>query len=274
MNILELKKIKKTKLNQINLVVLLSLLYRLGFSKDNIVFESRLSAARSGRLIEDVIFDNTGVKLILNMGILSANSELPEKILDFFSSHEDSVSFNVLSALASKLLKNHINMIVLEKSKDLKGIYLQGDILFTKNDNFFYSLSSLNSLFERALTRYNLNVYSEWKIDLINKDSHLSENKSFINFHLGEMILSHRLHFDITIQSEKLFDDHELKNIAQSIEQLILSKLFDANREFITVNVWLIVHPVKMIFIPFKLSKDTKLMSHKIKIYERYNYGC
>ncbi|WP_150467326.1 hypothetical protein [Francisella sp. SYW-9] len=274
MNILELKKIDTTKLKKLDLIVLLNLLYRAGFSRDNIIFESRLSFTQSGHLVEDVEFDNNDVKLILNMGILSANSALPDKMLDFFSSHSDLTSFNVLNAVASKLLKNQINMLLSEQSVDLKNFYLKGDVLFTANDNYFYSPASLNSLFERALEYYKLNVCSEWRTTLINKSSYLNKDKNFTNMHLGDMVLLPKLHFDITIQSETLLEQHECNEIAKCIDQLVLGKFFDANREFIAVSVWLIVHPVNLIFIPFKLSKNDKLMSNKIKIYERYEYGC
>lgn len=273
MNISELKKIPKTKFRQLDLMVLLSSLYRSGFTTDNIIFESRLSLSQSGRLVEDVIFDNDNVRLIVNMGILSANSSLPDRVLDFFSSHDDSTSFKVLNALASKLLKSQISMLLSEQSTDLKDLYLNGDILFTKNDNFFYSLTSFNSLFERALSHYKLNVRSIWKLDLIDKTSYLDKNNSFKNMHLGDMLLFPRLHFDITIQSEVLFDESECNQIVQSIDNLVLSNHFEANREFIAVNVWLIVHPIKVLFMPFNLSKHTTLMNHKIKIYERYSYG-
>lgn len=273
MNIIELKKISNKRLKQLDLMVLLSLLYRVGFDADNIIFESRLSLSQSGRLIEDIIFDDTCVKLVVNMGILSANSAIPDRLVDYFSSYDESVSFNVLNALASKLLKNQISMLLSEQSTDLKDLYLKGDILFTKNDNFFYSLSSFNSLFERVLSRYKLNVNSEWKLDLINKTSHLDKQKNFVNFHLGNKLLFPRLHFDITIQSEVLFDEGECIQIAESINQLVSSSHFDANREFVAVNVWLIIHPAELVFIPFSLSQQTQLMNHKIKIYERYSYG-
>ena len=273
MNITELNKISNKRLKQLDLMVLLSLLYRVGFDADNIIFESRLSLSQSGRLIEDIIFDDTCVKLVVNMGILSANSAIPDRVLDYFSSYDESVSFNILNALASKLLKNQISILLSEQSTDLKDLYLKGDILFTKNDNFFYSLSSFNSLFERVLSRYKLNVNSEWKLDLINKNSHLDKQKNFVTFHLGNKLLFPRLHFDITIQSEVLFDEGEYIQIAESVNQLVSSSHFDANREFVAVNVWIIVHPAELVFIPFSLSQQTQLMKHKIKIYERYSYG-
>ncbi|WP_150464691.1 hypothetical protein [Francisella sp. XLW-1] len=273
MSINELSKIPTTRLRQLDLMVLLELLYRNGFEANDITFVSRLSLSQAGRLIEDVIFENSGVKLIVNMGILSANSALPDHVLDFFSSYNESTSFNVLNSLASKLLKSQINMLLTEQSNDLKNLYLNGDILFTRNDNFFYSLSSFNSLFERALTQFNLNVRSLWKLDLIDKSSYLDSNSSFSNMHLGNKLLSPKLHFDITIQSETLFSEKTCKEISQCIDSLVLSEHFESNRKYIAVSVWLIVHPIKIVFMPFNLSDSTELMSHKIKIYERYEYG-
>lgn len=66
-------------------------------------------------------------------------------------------------------------MLRTEQSKDLKHLYLDGDILFIQSDNF-YSLSSLNGLFERTLSQYRLNVRSQWKLDLVKKASILDKN--------------------------------------------------------------------------------------------------
>ncbi|AJC48373.1 hypothetical protein IB642_03925 [Allofrancisella guangzhouensis] len=269
----DLKKISPNKLKQLDLMVLLNILHRVGFKTENIIFESRLSLSQSGRLIEDIVFDQDGIKLIVNMGILSANSTLPDHLLDFFSIFNDSMSFTILNALASKLLKHQINMLLIEQSDNLKHLYLNGDVLFTRNDNFFYSLSSYNSLFERTLAQYQLNAKSEWKLDLINKASYLNKKTNFTNMHLGSKLLSSRLHLVITLQSEYLFNEDECKEISQHIERLVLSKIFDINREYIMVTVWLIVHPIKITFIPFALSQNTKLMNYKIKIYERDEYG-
>lgn len=68
MNIIELK-ISIARLRQLDLMVLLDLLYRSGFHSDNILFESRLSLSQSGKLIEDIIFIDDYVKILLNMGI-------------------------------------------------------------------------------------------------------------------------------------------------------------------------------------------------------------
>ncbi|QIV96710.1 hypothetical protein EDC55_10335 [Allofrancisella inopinata] len=273
MNKTDLKKVPLDKLKQLDLMILLNMLHRIGFNTQDITFESRLSLSQTSRLIEDIVFDQDKIKLIVNMGILSANSALPDHVLDFFSINNDSVSCTVLNALASKLLKHQINMLLIEQSDELKHLYLNGDVLFTRDDNFFYSLSSYNSLFERALVQYKLNVRSKWQLSLVNKASYLSHKTNLSNMHLGNKLLSPKLHFTITLQSDRLFNKKKCKEVSKCIEKLVLSKLFDINRYSIMVTVWLIVQPVKIIFMPFYLSQDTKLINHKIKIYERYKYG-
>lgn len=272
MDIADFKKIPVDKVKQLDLIVLLGLLYKIGFNDKNIFFQSRLSLSQSGNLIDDIRFDDNSVLISLNMGILSSNSTVPDYILDFFSLHSDSISFNVFDALASKLLKNQINMLFLEKQDGFKNIYQEGNILFMKNDGFSYSLSSLNNLFERGLIVYKTNVRSKWKLDLMDKPNYLSKNTSFSNIHLGNKSIASKLCFDITIQSESLLTKLEYKNISKVIDDIILYKLINF-KQMISVNVWLIVHPIKLIFTPFNLSKDTKLMNNKIKIYERHGDG-
>lgn len=66
--------------------------------------------------------------------------------------------------------------------------------------------------------------------------------------HLGDKLLIPKLHFDITIQSENLLSDVICREISRRVDDLILSKHFKANRDLIAVNVWLIIHPLKIVF--------------------------
>ncbi|MEY8715361.1 hypothetical protein AB9G26_08780 [Francisella philomiragia] len=268
-----LDKVSIDRLKKIDLTVLLKFFYNNGYSPEDIIFESCLSMSQSGKLIEDITFEGQKLKLVLNMGLLSANSNIPYRILDFFSVHNDSVSFCVLNALASRLLKSQINMLLAEHSDDFKHIYFGGDILFSRNDNFFHSIASFNNIFENILSNYNLRVRSYWLPQLIKKNSLLNYKTSLDNFHLGNSILSHKLHFEIVIQSETLLSVKEEKEVRNLIESTIFSSFFDVIRKYISITVWLKVHPVEKIFLPFNLSNDdTKLMEYKIKIYERFDY--
>ena len=160
-----IQKIPKQKIININLMVFLSFLYKQGVDSSQIIFESRVSLNQANNVIEDIIFneDEGKIKLILNLGLLTANSPVPEHIIDNFTVNTDSQAFQLINNLSSILLHKQLNLLLPEYSKSLKDVYLDGKSLFIENDSAFYSLASLNSHFTRILSDYEIILDTNWQ---------------------------------------------------------------------------------------------------------------
>ncbi len=156
--IAKLKQLPQTVLLKIDLMILLNLIFKHGVSLEQVHFESHLSLNKATHIMKEIKFKDNQIFITLNMGLLSSNSPIPENILDYLTTHDDKLSFNVLHSLSNQLLKNHLSLLMPEHDPVLNQTYLNGNMLFMKQDGCLTSTANMEQLFLQVLSNFDVQI--------------------------------------------------------------------------------------------------------------------